>query len=666
MCTTTKFDLGQPIIDNDKPGGTAIFPELLGYPLILLKPIGYSEDCSVFTRVDYFYFSKTNQKFAPFFSLNKHDDDIAYIENKGKQIPFIVRVERGTINRFMYSIAMLAPYSESLNSPKTLNNAAWNNKLMYKFQGGVGIGRYQGGFSLNKNHALHYASLKRGYAIAYSSGTRTSTHYNLKLAEETAVMVKRHFIAVYGEPIYTVGIGASGGAVQQYVIGQNNRDVIDAAIPQASFSDMITQTINVGDCELLERFFDSEFQKDPSSYWSDWLNRITVQGVNASQTALIEKWSRSPAPKPGASECVNGWRGTVPAVFNPKWTHSAYAKVMKLFKFPKNVVNNIKWTHWDDLHDVYQGPDKTGVTTNSWDNVGVQYGLVALRNGEITKQMFLDLNACVGGWKHPAQMRKGDYPWDKSASTGQFDAWDQANMNLSLNCKKGNPAPRTEGDISIMNTSYDSGHVFRGDINIPIIDVRWYLEPVLDMHHSRASFESRARIQANKGHSDNHLIWFAECSDLDLVTLDWHCGYDPTGDALDVIDLWMQNRDKHKDRDIVQNKPASAVDRCIGAEGEIIYAGDDAWNGILDGKRPGPCSEKFKVFSSSRMQAGAGIKGDIFKCALIPVQQFDEIEGYNTLFDPTEMERLDAIFPTGVCDFGQPDVGLPSQKIVGR
>ena len=405
---------------------------------------------------------------------------------------------------------------------------------------------------------------------------------------------------------------------------------------------MITQTINVGDCELLERYFDSEFQQNPLSYWSDWLNRITVQGVNASQTAKIDKWSRSPAPKPGASECVNGWRGTVPAVFNPKWTHSAYAKVMALFKFPENVVNNVKWTHWDDLQDVYQGEESKPIA-NSWDNVGIQYGLVALQNGEITKDLFLDLNACVGGWKHPSQMRKGDYPWDKTANEEQFDAWDQANMNLSLNCKNGEPAPRTEGDISIMNISYDSGHVFTGDINIPIIDVRWYLEPVLDMHHSRASFESRARIKASKGHNDNHIIWFTECSQLDLVTLDWDCNYDPTGNALDVIDEWLEMRNQ-PNRELAQRKPKGAVDTCIAADGTTLYSGSDAWDGILDDKP----------------------FGDIFKCALMSIDEFSLANGYNAEFDDSEKQRLDKIFPSGVCDFSQPDVGLPLQKMVGR
>ena len=90
-----------------------------------------------------------------------------------------------------------------------------------------------------------------------SSGLRTNTHYNLQLGGETALMLKEHFIEDHGVPLYTVGVGGSGGAIQQYVYAQNHPGLLDAAIPQYSYSDMITQTIHVGDCELLEHYFDT-------------------------------------------------------------------------------------------------------------------------------------------------------------------------------------------------------------------------------------------------------------------------------------------------------------------------------------------------------------------------------------------------------------------------
>src|SRR5690606_15665763 len=108
---------------------------------------------------------------------------------------------------------------------------------VYRFDGGVAIGHDQGTIG---GGALDAYQLGQGYAIMYSSGTRTNTHYNLILGGETALMVKERFIERYGPPLYTVGVGASGGAIQQYIYAQNHgTGIIDAAIPQYSYPDMV-------------------------------------------------------------------------------------------------------------------------------------------------------------------------------------------------------------------------------------------------------------------------------------------------------------------------------------------------------------------------------------------------------------------------------------------
>ena len=48
-------------------------------------------------------------------------------------------------------------------------------------------------------------------------------HYNLELGGETAIMVKDRFVSAYDDPDYTVGLGGSGGAIQQYVYAQNHQ-----------------------------------------------------------------------------------------------------------------------------------------------------------------------------------------------------------------------------------------------------------------------------------------------------------------------------------------------------------------------------------------------------------------------------------------------------------
>ena len=226
-------------------------------------------------------------------------------------MPLIIRWERGVINRFIYSIAMLSPTRR--DRPRL---HAWNGKLIFNFWGGVAIGHYQGAAS--SGDMLYLAGLGLGYAIVYSSGNRTNTHYNLQLGGETAIMVKARFVSAYAEPEYTVGVGGSGGAIQQYVYGQNHRGLLDGGVPQYSYPDMVTQTIHVGDCELLERWMDPKVIADPLSMWRTWANRSLIEGLSTSATfpnpfAPFMPWM----PTPGSSECINGWRGLSPLALNP-------------------------------------------------------------------------------------------------------------------------------------------------------------------------------------------------------------------------------------------------------------------------------------------------------------------------------------------------------------
>ena len=667
LCTTDnpKNGLGQPLIDNHEGIGNAVFPEINGVPDYTAEPIGYSSLCSAPTRVDYFYFSTTASRFLPLPDPAQVPADVATIELNGITVNAVVRQERGTINRFIYTIAILAPFPESLDSPASLNNSAWNRKLIYFFSGGTFVGHYQG--NVARSASLDFDTLSQGYAVVTSTGNKTNTHYNLRLAEETALLVKLHFEAVYGKPEYTVGIGASGGAVQQYVIGQNNPYIIDAAIPQLSYSDMVTQTIHIADCELLERYFDWDYSTNPTSIWGDWLLRGQIEGLATSITAFASPWNLNPfAPSPGSSECVNGWRGAIPEMINPAWVDEEFIEKLRFYRYPEEVIANVKWSHWDDLANFYP-QDEQGFARNTLDNVGVQYGLQALIDGHISKQAFLELNACVGGWKQPAEMTAVNFPWNPDADPATLDPWHQENMNLDPDCISGAPAPRTKGDVSAMHVAYASGHVFTGRLEIPVIDLRHYLEPVLDMHHSRQSFATRQRMLDGQGHAGNHLIWFAECSDMDLVTLEADCAFDPTGLGLQVLDEWLANIRTHPAAGVAGNKPAMAVDTCFAAGGELLHAGADAWDGILDDKPAGPCTSAFPIHSSVRMVAGDSIRGDVFKCALKPVSTAvrDGIYAQIT-FNAEEIARLEQIFPNGICDYSQADVGKPSAKWVKR
>ena len=145
--------------------------------------------------------------------------------------------------------------------------------------------------------------LERGYAIATSSGNTSDVQYNLRLSEETAYMVKSHFELTYGARKLTIGLGGSGGAVQQYVISQNHPGLLDAGIPLYSYPDMVTQSIYAGDCNLLEQYFLEETMLDPTSKWATWSNRRWIEGLNASDT--VENDIGTGRRRSGCSRCCS-------------------------------------------------------------------------------------------------------------------------------------------------------------------------------------------------------------------------------------------------------------------------------------------------------------------------------------------------------------------------
>ncbi len=621
ICSVQREGLGQPIVDDAEQG----FPVFDSEGSIM----GYSQNCSADTLVQYLYKS-TNGSFQPYeLGMDRPPDMSQATTIDGLVVDYIVRWERGTINRFIYSIAMLAPFDTHTHE---LNREAWNGKLIYYFQGGVAIGHDQGDPSGSR--MLYDHGLSMGYAVAYSTGTKSGTHYNLVLGGETALMVKERFIELYDAPIYTVGLGGSGGAIQQYIYAQNHPGLIDAAIPQYSYPDMVTQAIHIGDCELLEFYMDVTDGGNPR--WQSWPNRTLLEGLNASDSV----------PNPytqalGASECVIGWRGLSPLALNPMY---GYVEGMELYE-PITAVLATEWSHFGDLINIY-GVGEDGYAKSSWDNVGVQYGLTSVASGEITPEEFIQLNASVGGWKNEPEMVQEGCPFYPYGCTDftNWDPWSYRNQQHG---------ERVEGNLDAMNAAYEAGLVFMGDIDIPVIDWRHYLEDFLDMHNSHQSFAARQRIRDARGDSDNQVIWFTDAG----------AGggeFDQTPEALSVMDEWMLSIISNPKAGIADNKPALATDRCFDAGGNQIAAGEDVWNGILDDDSQGQCAEAFPVFGTSRTVAGGPFKGSIFKCHLKSVEQAIADGDYG-VWEPNMLEAaaLNEIFPDGVCDFSQDDVGLP-------
>ncbi len=649
VCTTIQGAVGrQPLVDSTSPPGYRV-TDAGG------ATVGYSRNCSIETFISYWYRSASGGNLKPLPAGPRPADMGTVTLADGRTVDFVVRREVGSINRFLYSIAMLAPAQDNAAQSDV---SLWNGRLLYWFQGGVAIGHSQGtvhGGSMNPD------ILALGYAIVHSSGNNTGTHYNLQVAGETAMMTKERFIERYGVPTYTVGLGGSGGAIQQYIIGQNQPGVLDALLPVQSYPDMVTQTIHVGDCELLEYYMDATDRSNPK--WRVTKNRSLLVGFNAEEGFARVNDPLAPlklalgySTAIGSTECVPAWRGLTPLAMNPLYGQAPNQQ----FYEPLSAIAAIRWTHWDDLRNIY-GVDASGAARPTWDNVGVQYGLRSLQAGAITPDEFLHLNWHVGGWKQPDEMSQETFPFFGTGASeinkaltipGYFDPWSMKNQNLSP--APGQPAPRTVGSFAAMQGVYSGGMVFTGQLDRPTIDHRQYMERELDMHNVHQSFAVRQRVMDRMGSSDMLVIWFTD-------TLPGQPKASQSFDAIAVMDEWMQNIRRNPDRSIRENRPARAVDSCFDVQGTLIYAGEDAWDGILDDGPAGPCTQRFPIYGTPRTVAGAPIEGGIYKCAVKPVDQAVADGTYAPWSpSPTQVAQLKQIFPQGVCDYSRPDQARPA------
>jgi hypothetical protein len=122
----------QPLVDS------AVSP---GYKVVDTNGnvVGYSRNCSIDTFVAYSY-RKTSGALAALPADGSRPADMATVTlADGRTVDFVVRREIGSINRFLYSIAMLAPMPAQ-DSAAQADTSRWNGKLLYWFQGGVAIG----------------------------------------------------------------------------------------------------------------------------------------------------------------------------------------------------------------------------------------------------------------------------------------------------------------------------------------------------------------------------------------------------------------------------------------------------------------------------------------------------------------------------------------------
>jgi hypothetical protein len=209
--TVTNYPITGPIISG--PHQTPYLCQSKDFTTATGAPLGpaLDEDCSAATRVDYVYLSAADGEFHPY--TGPTAAEVARTTTlDGRTVPFVVRVQTGTVNRAIYESALLHDPADPAPDPWTRSDG-WNGKLVYTHGGGCRSGWFRQGSG--SGNVLDEGLLGMGYAVTSSSLNVFGNNCNDLLASETHIMVKERFVESYGVPTYTIGTGGSGGLVPE-------------------------------------------------------------------------------------------------------------------------------------------------------------------------------------------------------------------------------------------------------------------------------------------------------------------------------------------------------------------------------------------------------------------------------------------------------------------
>ncbi len=535
----------------------------------------------------------------------------------GVTLPYIVRVERGTINRGILDIAVLYDPTAAAWTP-TAPQAQWNRKVVYTFGASTGQPRrqYRSEQTWTDNDAL-----SRGFMVVDNSLTDSLYNSNRVLMTETLMMMKEHIVDAYGEIKYLAGNGCSGGSIQQNTAVTIYPGLLDGIQVACDYPDSITTGLEVGDCVLLVNFY-------TSPQWAALMTGFTQAQINAKKTAInghldqlgCHSWNNSfgNANKPGnyiprVVLNANGDMALQPGALPRNNCQLPAALVYDALTNPAGQ----RCTDPDAAKQVWGLAPGTTRANLTYDNVGIQYGLGALKSGAISSEEFVTLNENIGG--------------------SSVD-------NLLM------PA-RSAADAAALPIAYRAGIVSNGQNlgKVAIIDQRGYDEQ--GIHYIWRSFSERDRLDLDAGGHGNQVIWRYGTSLLA-----------PAASGLTLMsllqmDLWLTAlntnvpkaaiNDTRTQAQVVTAKPATAFDFCY-------LTSDTTFSTKVTNQATCDADARLAIHASPRQVAGGARTENILKCQLKPLATADYAPATVTA---GQLARLQTVFGFGVCDWSKPSVG---------
>ena len=567
----------------------------------------------------------TNGCFKPYDPAAATPTDLASTTTDvGLTVPYIVRVERGTINRGIYDIAVL--FDPTKDWKPTAPQAAWNGKVVYTFGASTGQPRKQ---YRSEQSWIDESALSRGFMVVLNSLTDSLYNSNRVLMSETVMMMKEHVIDTYGSIRYTIGNGCSGGSINQLTNASITPGLIDGIQPTCTYPDAQTTSLEVGDCQLLVSAYNSV-------QWKATTSGLPQAVIDAKKAAINGHIDQS-----GCHAWVNLFANIdrpgnyIPkVVFNPNGDVIPFGASRNNCQLPASVVydpvsnpTGVRCGGADAATAIWGTIPGTNRGRDTRDNTGVQYGLRAVATGAITTEEFVTLNEAIGG----------------------VDA--DANPT----------ATRSVGDADALAIAYRAGIVSSGKqlAKTAIIDLRGYDDSTLmtppgsiinvtafGIHHIWRSFSLRDRLDKANGNHDNNVMWRFGSG----LTASAASGL--TLQSFLTMDKWMaalkaDTSTATLEQKIVKAKPAEAFDFCY-------LSTDTGFKTKVTDKATCDADPFLKSHSSPRQIAGGPLSENILKCQLKPLDSADYAPA---VLSPAQLTRMQNTFSSGVCDWSKSGVG---------
>ncbi|PWY65385.1 hypothetical protein BO83DRAFT_381365 [Aspergillus eucalypticola CBS 122712] len=558
--------------------------------------------CNAPTVTKYYYMDVKASDFLPYDQNSPpKPEQLAYTTtDAGVTVPYIIRHEKGTANRGVWELATLYNPHEpwtAINPQK-----GWNRKLYIVAFGGWNQKYSQSVLQTGLTPELKYTvfidmALRRGFMVARSTQMQSNTNSDSIRAAESILMLKQHVMVHYGEILYTFASGPSGASIMQQMIANQYPGLFQGIMPLSSVhSSWYVPGISI-ESKLLEHYW----TKTSPSLWKDAKARLAVDGHQDHD--IMEFWNTVfGSEKTGGVDPTQGTGLEPDQTYSPQ-TNPAGARGT-LQDYQVNYLGRRLPSEWSHM----EAEIRKGFANLPWDNEGIQYGLNALLNHQISVEQFLDLNEKVGGVDIDAN-------FIPSRTVASLVALERLHRCGLIN---------------------DFSHL----AEIAILDIRCpEREDPIRSHTQFHTWVSRTGLIQAQGHAENQAIWM--CPGFRTVQ-------GPPESAFVLMDSWLSSiykdtSDLSLAEKIRKNRPSNLSDGLWTPDGTSIGDLEDM-------------NTTYATFGDPRTVAACNNPKAMFiaKPQLKPVELADYP---GVKFSELELQRLKRIFPNGVADWEKPGIG---------